>query len=198
MRASDADRDWAAQVLREAAAEGRLTLEELDDRLTSVYSAKTYAELEPTTRDLPASGDMPAGAAAPAVPAARFGGTPGSSWAVGILGGFQRRGGWVVPRKFTSVAFCGGGQIDLRDARFAGREVTIRVFAVMGGVHIIVPPDAEVDVNGVGVMGGFDSSASGAGSPGGPKVVIKGFAFWGGVGSERKPSDSSGSLQERG
>ena len=43
-------------MLRDAAGEGRLTLAELDERLDAVYAAKTYADLEPLTRDLPAPG----------------------------------------------------------------------------------------------------------------------------------------------
>ena len=56
LRASDADRERVANTLREAAGDGRLTMEELDERLDAVYAAKTYAELEPITRDLPAAG----------------------------------------------------------------------------------------------------------------------------------------------
>ncbi|MEU8306973.1 DUF1707 domain-containing protein [Actinomadura sp. NPDC048955] len=56
MRAGDADRERVAQVLRDAAGEGRLTLDELDERLDAVYAAKTYAELGPITRDLPSPG----------------------------------------------------------------------------------------------------------------------------------------------
>ena len=56
MRASDADRDRAAELLREAAAEGRLSLDALDERLDLIYAAKTYAELAPVTADLPSAG----------------------------------------------------------------------------------------------------------------------------------------------
>ncbi|HTB56138.1 MAG TPA: DUF1707 domain-containing protein, partial [Trebonia sp.] len=47
LRASDADRERVAEVIRQAAGDGRLTMEELDERLDAVYAAKTYAELEP-------------------------------------------------------------------------------------------------------------------------------------------------------
>src|SRR5947207_338555 len=56
MRASDADRERVAEVLRQAAADGRLDLTELDERLAVVYAARTYAELEPVTADLPVHG----------------------------------------------------------------------------------------------------------------------------------------------
>lgn len=186
LRASDHDRDRVAEVLRQAAGDGRLTLDELDERLSAVYAAKTYGELEPITRDLPIGG-RPAVSPDPSA-AGRIGGRPTSSAAIAIMGGFSRKGAWVAPRAFTAVAFWGGGEIDLREARFAEPEVTIRAFAVMGGVNVIVPEDAEVDVRGIGIMGGFDDRAGGPGAPGAPRIVVTGLAFWGGVGVVRKPT----------
>jgi len=55
LRASDAERERTALALRDAAAEGRLTLEELADRLDHALTATTRSELEPLTRDLPAA-----------------------------------------------------------------------------------------------------------------------------------------------
>lgn len=184
MRAGDADRERVAQVLREAAGDGRLTLAELDERLDAVYAAKTYGELAPLTRDLPA-----AGAAAPPAAGADWRPVEGApSWriGIGIMSGFQRAGVWNVPRKFTSFAFWGGGKIDLREARFEEGQVTIRALAIMGGFEIIVPEDITVHVKGIGIMGGFDQRASGPGVPGSPTVVVKGFALWGGVGVKRR------------
>jgi hypothetical protein len=62
VRASDAERDQAAEVLRAAFAEGRLTRAELDERLAAAYAAKTRADLRDLTGDLP--GAVPAEAAA--------------------------------------------------------------------------------------------------------------------------------------
>ena len=53
MRASDGDREKIASRLRDAHAEGRLSLGEFQDRLDALYSAQTYGELEPLIRDLP-------------------------------------------------------------------------------------------------------------------------------------------------
>nr|WP_190021047.1 DUF1707 domain-containing protein [Streptomyces hiroshimensis] len=195
MRASDAERERVAEALREAVAEGRLTMEEFEERLEAAYKARTHGELEPLVRDLPAPGAVvsltkPAGATAPAPSdpswAGRIGGPAGGTVAVGVLGGFQRRGTWTVPRRFTAFAFWGGGEIDLREARFEDDEIVIRCFAVMGGVQVIVPPDLDVHVGGIGIMGGFDDKASGPGTPGSPRVRVTGFAFWGGVGVDRK------------
>jgi hypothetical protein len=53
MRASDADRERAAALLREHAAVGRLTTEEFDQRLDKVFAAKTIGELDGLLADLP-------------------------------------------------------------------------------------------------------------------------------------------------
>ena len=193
LRASDADRERVANVLREAAGDGRLTMEELDERLDAVYAAKTYAELEPITRDLPAAGaaHAPVPAQSSAVQAGRIGGVPTSEGAFAILGGFSRKGDWVVPKDFTAFAFMGGGEIDLREARFAEPVVTIHVIAIMGGIEITVPEDVTVRVTGIGIMGGFDHGASGTGTPDGPTIVINGLALMGGVEVRRRPLQQS-------
>jgi hypothetical protein len=53
LRASDADRDRAAASLREHCAEGRITMDELQERLDTVYEAKTLGQLQEVTADLP-------------------------------------------------------------------------------------------------------------------------------------------------
>lgn len=195
LRASDADRERVSAVLREALVEGRLDMEEFEERLEATYRARTYRELEPITRDLPAPG-----VSAPVVDltkshepdggwAGRVGvsGDARSAWAVAVMSGFQRRGRWTVPRRFNCLAFWGGGRIDLREADFVEREVVINAVAIMGGIEVVVPPGVEVVVRGIGIMGGFDHQEEGGpGEPGAPRVVVSGFAFWGGVGVERK------------
>jgi hypothetical protein len=106
---------------------------------------------------------------------------------VAILGGFSRKGSWVVPPVMHAVVILGGGELDLREARFAERTVTIHVTAIMAGLGIIVPEDAWVKVNGIGVMGAFDHSGAGEGAADGPTIIIDGLAFCSGVGIERKP-----------
>ncbi|WP_028804771.1 DUF1707 SHOCT-like domain-containing protein [Streptomyces sp. 142MFCol3.1] len=193
LRASDADRERVAEQLRDALAEGRLDMEEFEERLEATYQARTYGELAPITRDLPgaaaaASVSMVKEPAGDGSWAGRIvGGEGSSSWGVAILSGFERRGRWTVPKRFNSFAFMGGGEIDLREANFADRDVVINCVAVMGGVNVVVPPGVEVVVRGIGIMGGFDHREEGRpGEPGAPRVIVTGFAFWGGVGVERK------------
>ncbi|MFD7813210.1 DUF1707 domain-containing protein [Streptomyces sp. NPDC059785] len=194
LRASDADRERVAEHLRDALAEGRLDMEEFEERLEATYKARTYGELAPITRDLPVGAppappiSMVKEPAEPGSWGARIVGGEGSStWGVAVLSGFQRKGRWTAPRRFNCFAFWGGGEVDLREADFADREIVVNCVAVMGGMNVIVPPGVEVVVRGIGVMGGFDHSEEGVpGDPGAPRVVVTGFAFWGGVGVERK------------
>ena len=189
MRVSDADRDRAAEVLREAAAQGRLSMDELDERLELAYAAKTYADLVPITRDLPEPGPEMSTAT---VSAGRIGGTPRNKFSVAIMSGARRRGSWVLPRSYVAVSVMGGVELDLREARFSEPEVTLHAYTLMGGIEITVPEDIEVDVSGIAFMGGFDHHASSAGVPGAPRLRVIGFAMMGGVDVKRKPPKKKG------
>ncbi|MET8566558.1 DUF1707 domain-containing protein [Streptomyces sp. NPDC004783] len=197
LRASDADRERVAEVLRDALAEGRLDMAEFEERLDATYKARTYRELAPITRDLPVGegGAAPAPRVSMTKEPARSGqwadritgGEGSSTWAVAVMSGFQRKGRWTAPRRFNCFALWGGGEIDLREANFADDEVVVNCVAIMGGMNVVVPPGVEVVVRGVGIMGGFDQREEGApAEPGAPRVVVTGFALWGGVGVERK------------
>jgi hypothetical protein len=183
LRISDTDRDRTAEVLREAHAHGRITVDELDERLTSVYAAKTYGDLVPITRDLPAATGaaavVAAGSRSPA--RSRIGGTPRFRMSLAILGGASRDGAWVVPPEYKAIATLGGIKLDMRDSSFAEPETVIKAYAVLGGMEITVPEDAEVDVGAVGIMGGVDNGGEGPGVPGGPRIRIVGVAVMGGI-----------------
>jgi hypothetical protein len=185
MRVSDADRDQAAEVLREAAGQGRISMDELDERLELAHAAKTYADLAAVTRDLPQAGVVPSPASAAA--ASRIGGTPGGTFSLAIMSGARRTGAWVVPPTYVALSIMGSVELDLREARFAEPEVTLHAYTLMGGIQITVPEDVDVDVSGIALMGGFDHRASGPGVPGAPRVKVIGFALMGGVEVRRKP-----------
>lgn len=197
MRASDAERERIAELLREAVAEGRLDMDEFEQRLETAYKARTRGELEPLVQDLPAPGSAlaPVGSSAPAPLRgsaanwpARIGGTATSKGGFAFWGGFNRKGRWTVARTFTGFAMWGGGEIDLREANFEDREVVIRCITIMGGIHVTAPPELNVEVRGIGIMGGFGEGANEEGEPvpDAPHVRITGFALMGGVGVDRK------------
>src|SRR5215472_13968021 len=96
LRASHEDRDRVIEVLRVAAGDGRLTAEELDERIEMAFSARTYGELAVLTTDLPAT-------------AAAEGATaPKDVVRIECLGGNAARNGrWIVPRRLE-VRVTGG------------------------------------------------------------------------------------------
>ncbi|MFJ8074714.1 DUF1707 domain-containing protein [Streptomyces sp. NPDC096176] len=191
MRASDAERERVAERLRDAVAEGRLDMDEFEQRLDAAYTARTHGELEPLVRDLPEPGTTvgaPAVASSRGAWSARVGGPATSKVAFAFWGGFRRRGTWTIGRRFTAVTLMGGGELDLREARFEDRETVIDCVAIMGGVQVVVPPGLNVEVRGIGLMGGFDEQGSVEPEPDpeAPRVIVRGLALMGGVGLERK------------
>jgi len=177
-RAGETDRIQVAQLLTDAAAQGRLQMGDYEDRLTRAYAARTYDELDRLRSDLVGSSVSPRHGE-PAKPAP-------SMLLLAIMSAFERRGRWNVPRKLTTFALWGGGVIDLRYADFTSNDVEIHATSIMGGQTILLPPEVNVEIKGHGVMGGFDHSVTGEGTPGAPTVRIRGFSLWGGVGIRRK------------
>ncbi|MFE6778080.1 DUF1707 domain-containing protein [Streptomyces sp. NPDC057702] len=189
IRASDADRDRVADILREALAEGRLTPEEHAERIGGVYEARTRGELAPYVRDLPTVAGGPSGAGqadarrpaplgTPTLPPQRSSLTDNL---IAVFGGASRRGRWRVGRKTNAFALFGGVEIDLSEAVFEQREIVIQVTAIFGGVEIRVPENVTLRSAGTGIFGGFDVAATEAEDPAAPVVVVTGLAVFGGV-----------------
>jgi hypothetical protein len=192
LRISDADRHKVAEVLREAAGEGRIDFEELDERLEATYAARTYADLVPITVDLPVqtAAELPVQPAATTTPSPVVPGAAEEKH-LAIMGGVERKGVWVVPQHLTINCFMGGADLDLRRAQFAAQEVVITINAVMGGADIKVNPQTQVVMEGTGIMGGY-SGPSDSTPPeldaNSPVVRIRGFALMGGVSVSRRPA----------
>ena len=197
LRISDADRHQVAEVLRQAAGDGRIDLTELDERLEATYAAKTYGELVPITVDLPATGRP--------VPATRPAATP--TWVPGVATGVRysgsvavmsetrRVGPWVVESDHTAFALMGSVVLDLRQAQFETRDVTIYAHAVMGEVRIVVDAGTTVVVDGTAVMGEYSEQRPRVpfdADRGGPVVRVKGVALMGSVHVQRKGPPGEG------
>ncbi|HWI75293.1 MAG TPA: DUF1707 domain-containing protein [Baekduia sp.] len=175
LRASDADREHAAEVLRGAAGEGRLTVEELNDRLDAAFAARTRGELEVLVADVLVEGVAPS----PSLPVRA--GDGGTKWLVSIMGGHDRRGHWRVGPKVININFWGGSDIDLNDAELSAPETTIRVISIMGGADVWVPEGLDVRVSEFALMGGNDVTLGRERpAPGGPVVHVKLFSLMGG------------------
>ncbi|MBA2508547.1 MAG: DUF1707 and DUF2154 domain-containing protein [Nocardioidaceae bacterium] len=200
-RASHADREHVVEQLRVAAGDGRLTFEELEERIDAAYGARTYAELEPLTRDLPANQAPVVQPATERSLATRVTGKPGRRWSVALLGGVDRRSRWRVGSTHSAVAMMGGVDLDLREAELESEQVTIWALAMMGGVDVIVPDDCELDASGFGLLGGFDEHDKAAPPPAGAPVVrVRGLALMGGIDVYRKartrPDSAGGELTQ--
>lgn len=167
MRASDADREAVVEQLREAAAEGRIDMEELDERLNLALTAKTYGELAPITEDL-------------GRPAVRGAGEP--LVLRGGIHGVQRKGAWQVPPRVLVHGGIGGALLDFSGAECRVREVEVEVEGQMGGVRIVVPDGWGVDTDALDPgLGGLKSKVTGAREPGAPLLRITGSCGVGGV-----------------
>lgn len=197
MRISDQDRHKVSEILRDAAAEGRIDLDELEERLEAAYAAKVYADLVPLTLDLPHS-HLPAprpGAAGPIRPTARPGspppGVPLSSYesSLAVLSGVDRKGAWLVPPSHTAFSMMGEVTLDLREASFEAVETVINANTVMGSIDIYVNAGTHVIVEGSGIMGAFEQGRDKVPPAYGhdaPVVRVKGFALMGAVTVTRK------------
>ena len=183
---SDVQRDYVVQVLSAAFATDRLSMEQLDERLSAVYRARSLGELEVLLAD-PA---VPNRSLADAESVSRVAAdlvVPARGAAVAVMGGFDRRGSWIVPRHLRVVAALGGGQLDLREAKLGAGVTEIEIFTVMGGVEIFVPVGVRVEVTGMAVMGGFSvSGAEATENPDAPVLRISGLAVMGGVDVKHK------------
>ncbi len=194
LRISDADRHHVAEVLRQAAGDGRLDLDELDQRLEDAWAAKVYTDLVPIVADLPGDRNLPTPVAPPTPMTVSRPPLPGPGVATrhtssfAVMSGAERKGIWEVGDSYTAFTLMGGIQIDLREAVFTSREVVITANAVMGGVEIFVNAGTHVINDVVGIMGGstLTNKVLPALSEDSPVVRVRGVALMGGVDISRR------------
>ncbi|MCZ8204655.1 DUF1707 domain-containing protein [Gemmatimonas sp.] len=176
---TEAHRDRVVRLLAAAFANDLLSVEQLDGRLAAAYRVRTPAELQQLLVD-------------PADPSRSLedwqrcftaeGVVPERGAAVAVAGGFGVKGGWLVPRQLKVWAVAGGGELDLREARFAPGMTEIEVVAFMGGVELVLPEGVRLEVVGAAFLGGFEYKAGAAvEDPAAPLVRVSGAAIMGGV-----------------
>lgn len=165
-RASDSEREQIVRRLRDASADGRLTLEELADRTTLAYAARSHAELVPLTEDLPAQ----------PTPSRR----KPVRWMGALIGDVTRRGRWRIGDKTRVVMGIGDCHLDLRTAELVGDEVTVTISQLIGDTTIVVPRHVDVELSGFFLIG--DKSVSGDEEelpPAAPLVHVRAFGLIG-------------------
>ncbi|MFB7504802.1 DUF1707 SHOCT-like domain-containing protein, partial [Streptomyces broussonetiae] len=135
LRASDADRDRIAEILREALAEGRLTADEHAERVEGVLAAKTVGELEVFIRDLPAAHQQSAGPAyTPVPPRPTPGAIPHEADAnvVAVFSSAVRRGRGRAGRRLHADTLFGSIEIDHNGAIVEFQQGVIKALSVIG------------------------------------------------------------------
>ena len=151
LRASHADRDQVVELLRVAAGDGRLSAEELDDRLERALTARTYAELAALTADLPAT----PGAAVVPPGAGAVSATPKDLVRIHVHGSsVLRDGGWVVPKELDVKVRGGGVTLDFTGAVITQPLLRITAEVTGGGLRLITRPGIVVDAGDISVHGG--------------------------------------------
>ncbi|MEU8982782.1 DUF1707 domain-containing protein [Streptomyces sp. NPDC058251] len=184
LRASDADRDRIADILREALAEGRLTAEEHAERVEGVLATKTVGELDQFVRDLPAAHTGRATSAytsVPRRPAADAIPVEADENVVAVFSAAVRKGRWRAGRRIHAYSVFGSVEIDLSEAIFEYQHVVIKAISVFGSVEIRVPENVSLRGSGGAVLGNFEVDTLDSGDPHAPVVYVDGLSVLGNV-----------------
>jgi DUF1707 SHOCT-like domain/Cell wall-active antibiotics response LiaF, C-terminal len=171
--ATDAERDMALALLRDASVDGRLTVEDLAQRAELVHTSRTRDDLATATAGLerapapPPSGEVERQRA--------------------MLSSLRREGHWRLAPRTRFSAVLGSVTLDLRQAVLAGPEIEIEARAILGSVEVIVPEGVEVAVSGGGVLSGEDLRIEGTPSAGAPLVRIRHSGLMGSLTVRSRP-----------
>lgn len=183
LRASDADRDRIADILREALAEGRLTADEHAERVEGVLNAKTVGELEVFIRDLPAAHERRTAPLYTPAPNRPTDAVPhdADDNVVAVFSSAVRKGRWRAGRRIHAYAVFGNVEIDLSEAIFEYRQVVIKAISVFGSVEVRVPENVSLRGTGGGVLGSFEVDTLDSADPDAPVVYVDGWAVLGSI-----------------
>ena len=174
IRASDADRERAVELLRDHAAEGRLTLEELADRVSTAFRARTSDELARLT------GDLPAKRAGSRRRPTRF--------LLSVFGSTEREGRIRVRRRVACLTAFGNIDLDLRRATLEGDVITVIALGMFGALDVYVPEGVEVDLHGAALGGHKRANGNDPlPNPGTPLVRIFAISLFAGIDVWRVP-----------
>lgn len=177
LRASDAERDRAIELLQQHAASGRLTPSELEERTENTYAAKTRADLAALLQDLPTSATEQLAGQGKA-----------RRWFVAILGRPQRRGRSRLRGHAIALSFLAAPDIDLCNADIEGSKLVIYAFSLLGGPDIYVADSMKVEMSGFSSLVGNDMEGSqGPADPRAPVIWIRSYALIGGCTVWRLP-----------
>jgi len=176
VRASDAERERTVVRLREASAEGRLTLEEFIERMTNAYEARTHGELEVLTHDLPSVGGISVSRRRP------------TRLLFSLFSSTEREGRIRMRRRVACVAVFGNIDLDLRQATFERDVVTVILVGAFATADVYVPEGVEVDMRGLSLFGHARANGNDPPPrPGTPLVRVFAISLWAGIDAWRVP-----------
>lgn len=187
-------REETLAVLELRHSGNRLASSDYEQQVSAARRATSARELESLLLD-PAPGralvptaPAPATPATPVAPLASNLSPPseldladGQGFVMALLSGVQRKGHWEPPARLYVGALMGGAELDFREADLLEGVSEVVILAVMGGVKIVVPPDLDVEVEGIGLLGGFQHLSRRTGDDDAPLLRIRGLAVMGGV-----------------
>lgn len=172
---TDAERDQALARLREGCVDGRLTLEEFSERVETVLTARTRAEITRAIADVAAVRTAP--------PVER----DETERIIAVMGDAKRKGRWRIGPSTKAIAVMGDCQLDLRRAEVTSSEVEITAYAIMGDVKVIVPEGVEVELTGMAIMGDKKYRVADVRPlPGAPLIRVRAYVVMGDVKVESK------------
>ena len=149
LRASHDDRDRVVELLRVSAGDGRLTAEELDDRLELAMTARTYGELARLVADLPAEGSVASPMTAPQSAQAK------EVARIDIRSGHvQRVDRWVVPQRMDVKVTSGHVKLDFTEAVITQPSLKLDIDVRSGHVRLVTKPGIVVDADDVAIRSG--------------------------------------------
>jgi hypothetical protein len=145
-------REQVLELLSQHFTAGRIELDEMERRMEIAARAATPEDLDraldglrETRVPVPAPHAVPMGPDRPA----------GKRWSLAFLSGLNRKGRWFPARRHTAAVLMGGVELDFRDAELEPGTTEVTLWVMWGGVEIIVPPDMDVEVDGVAIAGGL-------------------------------------------
>ncbi len=171
-RAADADREAVAETLRTSAAEGRISFEELDDRLGKALTAKAYGQLSDLVTDLPAQhASKPQHVTVP---------EPETLVLNTTASNLKQSGRWTVPRQITAKSTTGFITIDFTQATCMHREVAVEAETRTGRIRLILPDGwaAWIGPSSTGTSH-ISNKAAETAAPGAPTVIVTGHPVHG-------------------
>ena len=182
MRIGDTERDAVLGVLQNAYGEGRLTLEEFDERQQHCLKARYIGDLSALVADLPGGEGWHHAVTRPA----NLSSAPAVSQGAAARNELAFMSGKVIhldakTPAVASFALWGGNEIRTEAVMGPGAEIELSLSSIMGGHTVYVPEGVRVIDHSVNIMAGVHVANAAAGDGSNGTLIIKGFNFWGGT-----------------